>query len=264
MHILDRDIRLIEVSEGQLQGEISASWSVNNIPFGGYAAAILIQAMLQNSRKKKACIFTASYLAPCIIGHASIPVEGLSRGKQFDRYQARLIQDGNERIRSIGTFTDDKAATPFSRQESNPPQVANRNECVSFPTRPNYSIFDQMDIKMDPACAGWLTDRLSEKSELKGWVKFKADRHFDAPAIVLIADSFPPAVMASQGMSRWVPTVEYSVNIRGFPQTRWLKCIFRTRFITAGLLEEDGEVWDENDGLVALSRQIAHFRPNNR
>jgi hypothetical protein len=38
-----------------------------------------------------------------------------------------------------------------------------------------------------------------------------------------------------------------------------LKCYFRTRFITCGLLEEDGKIWDQNDNLVAISRQIAQY-----
>jgi hypothetical protein len=50
------------------------------------------------------------------------------------------------------------------------------------------------------------------------------------------------------------------VNIRKIPTTDWLKCGFRTRFITCGLLEEDGEIWDQKDELIAISRQIAQYR----
>jgi hypothetical protein len=57
-----------------------------------------------------------------------------------------------------------------------------------------------------------------------------------------------------------VPTIEFSVNIRNAPKTTWLKCVFRTRFVNCGLMEEDGEVWDESGELLAISRQIAQFR----
>jgi len=95
---------------------------------------------------------------------------------------------------------------------------------------------------------------------MRGYIKFKDDRPFDIFGILLAADSFPPAVLTSQGMVAWVPTLEFSVNVRNIPQTTWLKCIFRTRFITCGLLEEDGEIWDQNDQLIAISRQIAQYR----
>ena len=73
-------------------------------------------------------------------------------------------------------------------------------------------------------------------------------------------DSMPPAALATQGMNAWVPTIELSVNIRNLPQTNRLKCSLRTRFITCGLLEADGEVWDEKGNLAAISRQIAQFK----
>ena len=101
---------------------------------------------------------------------------------------------------------------------------------------------------------------LAERSEHKGWIRFKAARPYDALSLLLMADCFPPPVYASLGLKAWVPTIELSVNIRKLPRTPWLKCYFRTRFITCGLLEEDGEIWDENDDLVAISRQIAHYR----
>jgi len=69
----------------------------------------------------------------------------------------------------------------------------------------------------------------------------------------------PPCVFASQGMAAWVPTIEYSVNVRQLPVPGWLKAIFTTRFISSGLVEEDGELWDEENNLIAISRQIAKY-----
>jgi len=125
---------------------------------------------------------------------------------------------------------------------------------------PNYTLFGHMDIRLDPACVGWWSGDLSDTSECKGWFIFKKERPFDIPSILLVADAFPPPVLSSQGMVAWVPTLEFSVNIRHIPTTDWLKCIFRTRFITCGLLEEDGEIWDQNGELVAITRQIAQYR----
>lgn len=117
-----------------------------------------------------------------------------------------------------------------------------------------------MNIRMDPACMGWADGRLSEQSMSGGWSRFQQDRPFDAPAVLLAADLMPPAVLSSQGMVAWVPTLQFPVSIRNIPTSLWLKGFFRTHHITCGLLEEDGELWDENDNLVAIPRQIAQFR----
>lgn len=148
----------------------------------------------------------------------------------------------------------------MKRYEADQPEVAPVESCIKFGEMPGYTLFDHMDVLLDPGCAGWITGDLAERSELRGWVKFKDERPFDAPALMLIADAFPPPIFVSQGMVAWVPTLELAVNIRNLPGTRWLKCVFSSRFLNGGMVEEDGEIWDETGELVAISRQVAQYR----
>ena len=50
------------------------------------------------------------------------------------------------------------------------------------------------------------------------------------------------------------------VNVRAISDTPWIKAVFRSHFVTCGIVEEDGELWDENGKLLVVSRQIAQFR----
>jgi acyl-CoA thioesterase len=75
--------------------------------------------------------------------------------------------------------------------------------------------------------------------------------------VLLVADAFPPAVFNANLPLAWTPTVEMTTHVRSAPQTEWLRCRFTTRFVTGGFFEEDGEVWDADGRLVALSRQLA-------
>ena len=77
-------------------------------------------------------------------------------------------------------------------------------------------------------------------------------------AAVMVTANLP--AFATQGMAAWVPTIEMSINVRSLPKTPWVKACFRSRYITCGLVEEDGELWDEEGNLLAISRQIAQFR----
>jgi hypothetical protein len=129
-----------------------------------------------------------------------------------------------------------------------------------MPALPQYSLFQNLELRLDPACAGWLVGRLTDISLNKGYFRFRNSRSVDLLSLFLIIDAMPPAAFATQGVSAWVPTIELSVNVRNLPQTERLKCSLRTRFITRGILEADGEVWDEKGNLVAISRQIAQFK----
>ncbi len=259
-HIFDKDISLVQKDEFSFKGNIAENWSINGNPNGGYLMAIMANAALTHSDKSSTPILTANYISRCVPGEADLYVEEISRSPQFNRLQSRLLQDGKEKIRFIGTFAGKKNGCFIERYETKIPDIAPLEECIQIPVIPQFTLFDNIDLRLDPVCAGWLQGALSDKSEQKGWITFKDDRPYDIFSVLLIADSFPPPVLSSQGVIEWVPTIEFSVNIRNIPETRWLKCIFRTRFITCGLLESDGEVWDEEGGLVAISRQIAQFR----
>ena len=262
MHQFDQDILLELGKPNVYSGHIAANWSINGVPNGGYLMAILANAMLQSSEMKSTPLLTANFLNRCEPGEATVIIERMSSSRQFNRFQARLHQNGKEKIRSFGTFANENNECILESYETEAPEIAELEKCIAIPELPNYSLFAQMDVRLDSSSAGWSMGQLSDQSESKGWIKFKDNRSFDELSILLIADSFPPAVLSTQGMVAWVPTLEFSVNIRNIPTTTWLKCIFRTRFITCGLLEEDGEIWDQNGEMIAISRQIAQYRTN--
>lgn len=260
MYRFDSDIAVTQTAPDHYAADISEHFSINGTPNGGYLLAILANAMLQQSDKTATPVLTANYLSRTASGKAHVAVETISQSRQFSRLQARLEQQGKETIRCFGTFAIAPEACFVKRYESEVPPVAAVSECIRIPALPGYSVYENLDIRLDPECAGWMENRLSQKSEHKGWLRFPDGRPLDLLALCLAADAFPPAVMASHGIVAWVPTIEFSLSIRNMPAEGWLRCRFQTRFINCGLLEEDGEIWDEQDELIAVSRQIAQFR----
>lgn len=256
MYEFDRDIQSATCDFSCL----TSNWSINGIPNGGYIMATMTRAMLQSSTKSATPILSASFINRCMPGPIDLQTETVHQSRGFDRIAARLIQDGTERVRMMGTFAEKSDECRMTRYEKEPLHLPHFDECVALPPIPKYTLFDRMDIRLDPVCAGWMKGEPSERSELRGWIRFKDGRPIDVEAIVLMADSFPPPVFASQGPVAWVPTLEMMINIRNLPQVESLKAVFRTRFVTCGLLESDGELWDETGQVVAISRQIAQFR----
>jgi acyl-CoA thioesterase len=260
MHIFDNDISVSSPGGNRFSGTVTDNWSINGNPNGGYLMALGAQAMMSGTDKKSTPIITANYISRSIPGETQMELEEFSRSKQFNRFQVKMLQDGKEKIRMLGTFTDEKIECRFERYETKTPDIAPLEKCIEIPAIPQYTIMKNLDIRLDPASAGWMKGTMSETSEMKGWVRFREQRPFDLLSVLLAADAFPPPVFVSQGMTAWVPTIELSVNVRNIPETEWVKGAFRTRFITCGLLESDGEIWDEKGNLVAISRQIAQFK----
>ena len=265
MHIFDQAVQATgaeEEKKGKVshQVNISDEFSVNGNPNGGYLMALLARQMLNRTDKSTTPIITVNYLARTATGVADIMTQEISHSRQFNRFEARLIQENREILRAMGSFMADDLDCTLDRYEEEAALVAPLDECISFPPMPNFKIYDNVDIRIEPESALWLKGEKGTKSEHRGWLRFSDEREFDICGILLAADSFPPPIFATEGPVGWVPTIEMSVNVRNLPVGNWLKCRFRTRHITCGLLEEDGELWDEEGNLVAISRQIAQFR----
>jgi len=258
--MFDDDILVMEKNPMVFEGTVTGNWSVNGNPNGGYLMAILASTIMKHSDKKSTPIMTANFLDRCVPGKAEIHIDEISRSKQFNRYGAQFIQNGKEKIRALGTFMVDKVDCEIERYETEAPVLASIESCIMMPELPNYTLFKNLEMRIDPASAVWLQGKTAGKSEQKGWVKFRDGSKYDTFSLLLIADSIPPAIFVSQGPVSWVPTIEMSTNIRNMPQTEWLRFILRTRFVTCGLLEADGEIWDDVGNLVSISRQIAQVR----
>jgi len=262
MHPFDEDLALTPQAPPFYLGQVTGNWAINGIPNGGYLLALLARAMLLRSEKKMPLVVTATYYHRCRVGEARISAENIACSRRFDRWHAVLSQEGRERIRAMGTFTDLGPGEAPRHYEKPEPEVADLAACVDLPALPGFTLMERVEIRLDPQSAGWLQGRLSERSEMKGWVRFRQGRAFDPLAVLLMADCFPPPIFASRGPVAWVPTIEFSVNVRNLPApgAQWLKCVFRTCFLNGDIRESDGEVWDGNGELVAISRQIAQFR----
>ncbi len=261
MHAFDKDTEFIRKSDGVNNVTVSDQWSINHIPNGGYTMALLTRAMIGDDNALVSCIATANYIERCDPKPGQIFMETIGETKNIIRKQARLVQDGKERVRAMGTFIKNTGSLP-QRYEKEPENVAPPGQCLKVPSMGGgYTLFDRVDMRLDPGCAGWTTGTLTDRSVQKGWIRFKESREIDVPAITFFGDSFPPCIFTSHGMVAWVPTIEYSVNVRQLPKPGWLRVIFTTRFISSGLVEEDGEIWDEDNNLIAISRQIAKYHP---
>jgi acyl-CoA thioesterase len=115
---------------------------------------------------------------------------------------------------------------------------------------------ERIDIRLAPDDSGFFDGRPAGEPRMRGYWRLLDDEPCDAIALLLAADSLPPTTFNSGLAVAWTPTLELTVHVRSVPVTGWLRLDARTRAISHGRLEVDGLIWDADDRLVAMSRQL--------
>ncbi len=260
MTVFDNDMQVKPLSNGLVSGEVSDGFLVNGVPNGGYMMALLTQALQTQSKNQSVVNISTNFFRPNKIKEIVFAPEIMANSSQFERYSVKAMQDGKETMRAMVTLMQDYPLGQQTRYEIEPKTILPREKCQRMLAFPGYSIFKNVHVLMQPESLGWIQGSPSHRSEHRGWLRLADERPWDVQSILLAADAFPPPVLATEGMVAWVPTIEMSVQIRKIPSSRWLRCVFYSNYITDGLVEEDGEIWDDEGNLVAISRQLAQFK----
>jgi len=254
----DQDTVVEQAEPGVFAGRLTDRWNIGSVPNGGYVLAVALAAVRRTLSAPDPLTVTAHYLRPSAPGPVTIHVETIKIGRQYSTASARLLQNGRETARVLATYGDLAAQSGPVHVFAEPPALPPREA----PALPATSAFvpatTEFTRRVDIRAARSISDPLrpGEPPELSGWLRFADGRRPDTHALPVIADAFPPVVFRVLAPG-WVPTIELTVHVRARPVSEWVRCVFRTRFIFGGLLEEDGEVWDEDGTLLALSRQLA-------
>jgi hypothetical protein len=72
-------------------------------------------------------------------------------------------------------------------------------------------------------------------------------------------DVAPPVVSNKYGPLGWIPTITLTTHIRQLPTTNILFADFKASDIHKGYFEQDCNIWDLNNNLVASGRQLTRI-----
>ena len=254
----DEDTALVRDGDSW-RGTVSPRWNIGAGANGGYLATFPLRAMLDVSPFPDPLSMTTHYLQRPAWEPLTVRARVRHAGRAHAFLEAEVEQAHGPIATAIAVFGTQRGPTADDLVTAEPPALAPAGQCVPAPTAddPSMAFVSRFDYRIEPRHleAFWGTEPAPPLSQ--GWVRLK-DRDLDAVAVPLFMDSFPPAMFAAKGVGL-APTLELTVHWRSRPGTGWHAADFRTRFLTGGYMEEDGELWDEEGRLVALSRQLARF-----
>jgi hypothetical protein len=254
--------------------ELGAGWQIGAGVNGGMLLATMGNALrstfIRDGHPDPVSV-TGYYLSASRPGPATVHTQVLRRGRSMSTGMASLLQsddahpDAVERIRAVATYGDLGALPHDVRTTATPPDLPPPEQCIGTDMAPpsfmeRAGLLDRLDLRLDPACVGscvgWAVGAPSGKGHIQGWLRMADPREPDPLLLLLAVDALPP-VTFDLGLFGWTPTLELTVHLRGEPAPGWLRVTHATRNVAGGFLEEDAEVWDSDDRLVAQSRQLA-------
>ncbi|MEZ7004026.1 thioesterase family protein [Streptomyces sp. AD55] len=265
----DRDTAVTRRSPGVYDTDLSAGWTIVNAVNGGYLLAVLGRALADALPHPDPFTVSAHYLTASRPGPAVVRTETVRTGRTLSTGQASLVQYDDrgeevERIRVLASYGDLGDLPDDVRTSAEPPGLPPLARCLGpddgpSPVEGGSAIADRLMLKLDPATLGWALGQPSGKGEMRAWFGLADGRDADPLSLLLAVDALPPTAF-ELGLTGWVPTVELTAHVRARPAPGPLRVSITTRNLAGGFLEEDAEVWDSADRLVAQSRQLARVR----
>ena len=253
------DTSVEAIGGGALLDPDLRGWDIGGKANGGYLLSIAVRAMRDAGGRPDPVTVTAHYLAPGSPGPAEVTTEVVKQGRTFTTVTGVLESGGRRLLQVVGTFGD--VSAPTARSGSTPshrrcrrPMSASGSSRRTPSHRRSWAASTCACTPRTPA-----SRQVSPSGEprVRGWFRLRDEEPVDSIGLVLATDAFPPTAFNARLPVAWTPTVELTAHVRARPAPGWLRCVFTTRFVTGGFLEEDGEIWDGTGRLVAQSRQLA-------
>jgi len=238
---------------------IEPGWDIGGNANGGYLLALAARRLLQVTGRQHPLTTTGHYLRPGTAGPVDSVASVVKAGRRITTAIATLERDGQPLVQVIGACADELGGISPEHVAIGPPDVPPFEECIPR-TRAQGTVeiplMDRLRVRLHPDHVGFVHGQPTGTAVIAGWFGFADRRPVDTLALLLVCDALPPAVFNLPIDPGWVPTIEYTVHVRGIPAPGPVRCVFRSTVVQGGLLEEDGEVWDASGRLVAMSRQL--------
>jgi acyl-CoA thioesterase len=259
MGAFDHDTAVMLQQDGTWAAELREGWRIGAVPNGGYVLSIVGRALSEALPHRDPLVINAFYLAPTELGTAEIRVELLRSSRNTSHASARLYQGGELKLQATAAYVnlDRQHGANWSGRER--PEFPAFDSCQAGGDS-KLEFRRNVDLRLSGDTGVFQGGPPSGLGEFQGWIRHADGSDPDAISLLMFADAFPPPAFSVYGLLGWVPTLELTVQVRARPAPGPVQARLYTRHITNGVVEEDGEYWDSEGQLVAISRQTAKIR----
>ena len=245
----------------------SKDYFVGNTPHGGYLTAVMQKALSLSIPHQHVINSNTLYLDRTEPKEICIQVKKVRESRGSSVGQVSLIQDDKLRCMMTGICSDFNFMKGVNDLETLPPKIFNKERDSFIPL--NFenkqegftpSFIKQTKCEIAKQHAWWLKneDDLGDEARCAGFISM-GEEIPNQFVLSFYSDFFPPVVMNKYGPLGWVPTLSLTTNIRQLPTTSELFMDVIAKDLNKGFFEQDCQIWDLNQNLVATSRQLTRI-----
>lgn len=254
------DTAVERLGENLWRGHVREGWRIGAVPNGGYVLALAGQALRQALDHPDPLSVNAFYLAPAVLGPIDCRVDVLRRGRNTTHATVQMLQQGELKVQVTAAYTDLAALAGETWSAAPRPQYPPWEECTPSGQEKVEFFRERVEVRLVSGVEVFSRREPNGSGEFRGWIRHRDQAAPEALSLLMFADAFAPPSCTIFGPLSWVPTVELTVQVRAHPAPGPLQGRFYSRHLTRGVIEEDGEFWDNAGNLVAISRQTAKLR----
>jgi hypothetical protein len=251
------------LGDGQFAVDLSSYWTIMGRPNGGYLQCLLADAAVRRANELGATqpfatAITTNYVGAPKVGPGSVWVDVRRVGRGVTFAHVALTEGGElttESLVTLGTLSPGRVARYNGASAFDLPP---REDCLEAMRSEEVNIGRCVELRLDPACAGWWNGEVATVAEVRGWLRL-IEGAWDPWSVLFATDALPPATFAI-GSTGWVPTLQLTSYVRAVPEGEWLRARQYCVIVDGNLVDERCELFDETDRLVASSSQLAMVR----
>jgi hypothetical protein len=236
---------------------------VGKTPHGGYLNALMHKALVSSVPHSAAISSSIQYLDRIEAKDFILEVEVFKVSRGSSSGLVRLIQD--DRICTVfnAICSDFDHMKGYDGLETRLPDIfkdvsRDKYKSLNYDNAPSF--IHQLGFTVHPDHAWWDRDineaeaeaRCSSYMQMNGGIP-------DQFVLSFYVDVAPPVVSNKYGPLGWIPTYSLTTHIRKLPTTEILFADFKATDINKGYFEQDCNIWDLNENLVASSRQLTRI-----
>ncbi len=237
--------------------EVPSAWGQGRAVFGGMAAALALQHLLQLlPATTQLRSLSVSFVAPLNAGPAQVKRKVLRQGSSVIQAMAEIQQQGQTMLVLLASFGSPRSSNyqiaGISAPEWNTPvaTLPKHGPVPEFTTHFDYEIQQ-----------GTLPFSGSQQPTLGGQIRFSDGLACNTGYAELLAliDAWPPVSLtlltAPAMASSLTWTVEFVGNCRQFSTADWWRYLANIEYAADGYHHIEAKLWDPAGQLIAISRQ---------